>query len=155
LASSLCGAGWFGERCQGRNAVLALVNAARWLLGSFSPSPAAAAAAEDGRRRGPGGTDGPVSGNPVDDDRGCGCCGPGAGERERAEHAAFDTAEPAGQRDEPPGQLPGGVGEQQPAPRHWQPGQPETSGEQARVGEQARDGARQHPGRPAEPRALA
>jgi epsilon-lactone hydrolase len=107
LASSPRGAGWFGERCQGRNAVLALVNAARWLLGSFVPSPAAAAAAEGGRRRGPGHTDGPVSGHPVDDDRCRGCCGPGAGERERAEHAAFDTAEPAGQRDEPAGQLAG------------------------------------------------
>ena len=29
MASSLCGAGWFGERCQSRNAVLALVKGAR------------------------------------------------------------------------------------------------------------------------------
>jgi len=39
LASGPCGAGWSGERCQGRNAVLAPVNAARWLLGSFAAGP--------------------------------------------------------------------------------------------------------------------
>ena len=49
-----------------------------------------------------------------------------AGEGEGAEHAAFHAAHPAGQRDEPPGQLPGDVGEQQASPGDRQPGQPET-----------------------------
>src|SRR6266567_3973092 len=71
-------------------------------------------AGEGGCQRGTDGADGPVPGYPVDDDRGCRRSRRDAGEGERAEHAAFDAAEAAGQRDEPAGQLPGGVGEQQP-----------------------------------------
>ena len=80
------------------------------------------AAGEDACHRDPGGADGPVSGHPVDDDGG-GCrTGRGAGKGERAEHAAFHAADPAGQWDEPSGHLPGGVGEQHAPPGDRQPG---------------------------------
>ena len=113
-----------------------------------------AAAAESACHRGSRGTDGPVTGHPVDDDRSRRGCGWGAGECERPEHAAFYAAEPAGQRDEPAGQLPGGVGEQQAPPGNRQPGHPETRGQHARVGEQPSAGACQHPYAQAESGAL-
>jgi len=88
--------------------------------------PARKAAGEGGCHRGPGAADGPAPGHPVDDDRRSRRGRRRAGEGEGAEHAAFHAAHPAGQRDEPPGQLPGDVGEQQASPGDRQPGQPET-----------------------------
>src|SRR6266436_3106879 len=64
-----------------------------------------ALAGEGGRDRDAGSTDGPVPGHPADDDRGCRRSGRGAGEGERAEHAALHSAEPIWQRDEPAAQL--------------------------------------------------
>src|SRR5262249_61659769 len=72
-----------------------------------------AAAGEGSRYGGTGGVEGPGPGHPVDNDRGGRGGGRGPGERERAEHAAFHAAEPAGQRDEPPGGLADGAGEQE------------------------------------------
>ena len=72
------------------------------------PGPPGERRARAAATAGPGGADGPAPGHPVDDDR----CSrrdrrrTGEGEGEGAEHAAFHAADPAGQRDEPPGQLP-------------------------------------------------
>ena len=107
------------------------VTAAARPAGGTRPAPG-----RPGKRRaraaataGPGGADGPAPGHPVHDDRRSrrDRRRAGEGDGDGAEHAAFHAADPAGQRDEPPGQLPGGVGEQQAPPGDRQTaGQPET-----------------------------
>ena len=88
------------------------------------PGPPGERRARAAATAGPGGADGPAPGHPVHDDRRRRRDRRRAGEGEGAEHAAFHAADPAGQRDEPPGQLPGGVGEQQAPPGDRQPASP-------------------------------
>ena len=110
---------------------------------------ATSAAGEDGRRGGSDCTEQPVSGYPVDHERGHRGRRRDAGQGERPERAAFHAAQAAGQRDQPSRQLSGGVGEQQGRPGNRQPGQAETCGEHASVGDQGGGGARQDGCRPA------
>jgi hypothetical protein len=79
----------------------------------------------------------------------------GAGERQRAEHAAFYPAEPAGQRHQPRAELASRAGQQQPAPRHGRPGHLERGGQQPGLAEHAQPAGRQRGGTPAWPEPVA
>jgi hypothetical protein len=79
----------------------------------------------------------------------------GAGQRQRAEHAAFYPAEPAGQRHQPRAELAGRAGQQQPAPRHGRAGHRERGGQQPGLTKHAQPAGRQHGGAPAWPEPVA
>ena len=113
------------------------------------------AAGEDSGRDSAGGAGCPVPGDPVDDDRGQRGGGAGAGEGQRAEHAAFYPAEPAGQRHQPRAELAGRAGQQQPAPRHGRAGRLERGGQQPGLAEHAQPAGRQRGGAPARPEPVA
>jgi hypothetical protein len=79
----------------------------------------------------------------------------GAGERQRAEHAAFEPAEAAGQRHQPRAELAGRAGQQQAAPRHGCAGHLERGGQQPGLGEHAQPAGRRHGGALAWPEPVA